>query len=137
MPFSVQIIGVLSPDDLSATSGDASMASSMTSSRDAAVYPDEDALLQIAERVHRARTNVTQTAEELLEDADQVCELRRYCVFFALDKTTRSPADQLNLCHNTLRRVTVSEQEGFIIICLAGVLIFLIGLFGENDNEIP
>ncbi len=73
VPFSVQIIGVLSPDDLSATSGDASMASSMTLSCDTAVYPDEDALLQIAERVHHAHTNMMQTTEGLLEDADQVC----------------------------------------------------------------
>ncbi len=62
------------------------------------------------------------------------CDGDGYCVLFALDKTARSPAGQLNLCHNTLRCVMVSEQEWFIIICLAGVLIFLMELSGENDD---
>ena len=48
---------------------------SMTSSNASkeAVYPDTDSLLKIAERVHAARTSVTNTAENMLGSADHVC----------------------------------------------------------------
>ena len=46
------------------------MTSSNTSRE--AVYPDTDSLLKIAERVHAARTSVTNTAENMLGSADHV-----------------------------------------------------------------
>ena len=42
------------------------------------VYPDEDSLMRIAERVHAARTNVTHTAEDMLGNADQVRTLHSF-----------------------------------------------------------
>ncbi len=36
------------------------------------MYPDTDSLLEIAQRVHAARTHVTEEAENMLGDADKV-----------------------------------------------------------------
>ena len=41
------------------------------------IYPDTDSLLEIAQRVHAARTNVTEEAENMLGDADKVWAYRK------------------------------------------------------------